>query len=165
MTKRCVKFYFLIIAFAFTSCKSVVYFSSKPNEVRKSTIVQESTYNITSVRKVILEEAERWIGVPYCLGGNEKCVDCSGLSQNVYARVGIILPRTAEEQSKLGVLIRTEEIKIGDLLFFGRKNKVTHVAIYAGNGEIIHSSSSRGVVKEKFENLSKNFLFAKKILD
>lgn len=161
--RNILKISIISIAICLASCQSIVYFSSKKSEHKKTN--EEAKSNISHARKVLLEEAERWIGVPYCLGGKEKCVDCSGLSQNIYARIGIILPRTAEEQSKLGVLVGLDQIKIGDLLFFGRNNKITHVAIYAGDGEVIHSSSTRGVVREKFVNLSRNFLFAKSILD
>lgn len=146
-----------------SSCQSVVFFSSKANfnSMRNASDIGF----VNERRRLLLEEAERWIGVPYCLGGNDKCVDCSGLAQAVYTRIGIPLPRTAEEQSKVGKFVPLDAVEIGDLLFFGKRNRVTHVAIYAGNGEVIHSSTSRGVVRDRLESLSQSFLFAKKLIE
>lgn len=152
-----------LLCFWLSSCQSIVFFSSKAKYGGSEGNIDIA--NLSERRRMVIEEAERWIGVPYCLGGNEKCVDCSGFVQNVYARIGIVLPRTAAEQSKLGKLVDFNGVKVGDLLFFGGRNRVTHVAIYAGNGELIHSSTSRGVVRERFEHLSRNFLFAKQLIE
>lgn len=147
-----------------SSCQSFVFFSSKGG-THSPSVNAKSQYVLDKRRQYILAEANRWIGVPYCLGGKENCVDCSGLTQNVYEKVGIFLPRTAEEQSKLGKLVPFDELKEGDLLFFGRGNRITHVAIYAGNGLIIHSASSRGVVRENFQTMARSFLFAKRLIE
>jgi cell wall-associated NlpC family hydrolase len=99
-------------------------------------------------------------GQPYLWGGNSlKGVDCSGFSSAVYYSMGMFLPRDASQQIKQGTeiaysltnkdikgtsypSISTENLEVGDLLFFGdqAKGKVTHVAIWIGNDEFIHSS-------------------------
>ncbi len=66
--------------------------------------------------------------------------DCSGLMQAAFASVGILIPRDAYQQEAFGEPVTLEEIQIGDLIFFGNPTKATHVGIYVGNGEYIHSS-------------------------
>ena len=66
--------------------------------------------------------------------------DCSGLMQAAFASVGILIPRDAYQQEAFAEAVSLEEIQIGDLIFFGNVTKATHVGIYIGNGEYIHSS-------------------------
>ena len=66
--------------------------------------------------------------------------DCSGLMQAAFASVGILIPRDAYQQEAFAEAVSLEEIQIGDLIFFGNPTKATHVGIYVGNDEYIHSS-------------------------
>ena len=66
--------------------------------------------------------------------------DCSGLTSAVYRRLGISLPRTAAQQQQVGTGIERGELKVGDLIFYG--TPAYHVAIYAGNGQIIDALNS-----------------------
>ncbi|MEA5477011.1 C40 family peptidase [Pseudanabaena galeata UHCC 0370] len=66
--------------------------------------------------------------------------DCSGLMQAAFASVGIPIPRDAYQQEAFGDSLALEDIQIGDLIFFGNPTKATHVGIYVGNDEYIHSS-------------------------
>lgn len=96
----------------------------------------------------IVKLAKLFIGVPYMWGGTSiKHVDCSGLTRTVYHLHGILLPRNASQQAKVGVEIPSlEEALPGDLVFFGRSagenspERVTHTSIYIGDGRIIHAS-------------------------
>lgn len=102
--------------------------------------------------KPILEEAQRHLGVPYQWGGAspETGFDCSGFVQYVYAKSGIYLPRVTREQALVGskVPLRMEAFQPGDLLFFASDRKIIdHVAIYFGDGWIIHSPNSRSSVR------------------
>lgn len=84
-----------------------------------------------------------FVGTPYMWGGNSiKHFDCSGLVKFCYYMHGIILPRNAREQIHCGTPVADGEWKKGDLLFFGTAKplKVTHVAMYLGEGRIVHSS-------------------------
>ena len=84
-------------------------------------------------------------GVPYMWGGNTvKHFDCSGLVKFCYFMNGILLPRNASQQVKCGTPVAGGEYKPGDLLFFGSRKplRITHVAIYIGDGRIVHSSHS-----------------------
>ncbi|ELS33227.1 MULTISPECIES: C40 family peptidase [Pseudanabaena] len=66
--------------------------------------------------------------------------DCSGLMQAAFAASGVWIPRDAYQQEAFGDRLALEEVQVGDLIFFGSPIKATHVGIYIGNGEYIHSS-------------------------
>ncbi|MCS7177160.1 MAG: C40 family peptidase [Candidatus Kapabacteria bacterium] len=91
-------------------------------------------------------EIERWLGIPYCRSGiGTECVDCSGFVQQVYKALGVSLPRTSAEQSKVGQIVSGEPLP-GDLVIAAHNLQVRHIGIYLGNGRVVHASRSRGVV-------------------
>lgn len=99
----------------------------------------------------LVKELNKWIGTKYKYGGtNKKGVDCSGLVMQAYKNAcDIKLPRSSREQHRYCTGINRKDLIKGDLVFFATgKNKktVTHVGVYIGNGEIIHASSSKGVI-------------------
>lgn len=97
----------------------------------------------------ILNTAYRFLGVPYMWGGTSiKAVDCSGFARSVYFLNGILLPRNASQQAKVGedIVPDEEHLEAGDLIFFGKPaeegkpERITHVGIYIGEGMYIHSA-------------------------
>ena len=84
--------------------------------------------------------------------------DCSGLIQAAFASVGIPLPRDSYQQEAFSQAIPLDALQPGDLLFFGSPEKTTHVALYLGNGEYIHSSGEdqgrNGIGIDSLSNLS-----------
>lgn len=104
----------------------------------------------------IVETSMRFLGVPYLWGGTSiKNADCSGLTRSVYFANGVLLPRNASQQARIGEDVRIfsgtgqvdwSELQPGDLIFWGREataeapEKATHVGIYIGGGRFIHSS-------------------------
>jgi len=93
-----------------------------------------------------ISNAKSNLGVKYLWGGTTpKGFDCSGLVRYSFGKAGKSLPRTSQEMYAKGV--RVTKLAPGDLLFFGptKASKPTHVAIYMGNGQMIHSASSKGV--------------------
>lgn len=99
-----------------------------------------------SVRDIITE-AEHYRGVPYVFGGNTpKGFDCSGYVHYVFAKKGIILPRSADEQYTVGKTVSKTNLQPGDLVFFETYEKgVSHSGIYIGEGKFISATSSNGV--------------------
>jgi cell wall-associated NlpC family hydrolase len=95
-----------------------------------------------------LAEAARMVGRPYRYGGTgPNSFDCSGLVYYAYRKAGIPVPRTTRDQYRHAEHIPVSGIRPGDLLFFRIHSRgISHVAIYAGQGRIIHAPSSGGQV-------------------
>jgi hypothetical protein len=100
----------------------------------------------------IVATAKRFFGIPYLWGGtSSKGMDCSGFTKMVYYLNGVLLPRDASQQAKVGIQVELTpdftSVAPGDLLFFGSKatdrrpERVTHVAISLGGKRFIHASS------------------------
>ena len=99
----------------------------------------------------ILQTAQHMMGRPYLWGGTSgKGMDCSGFTKTVYYLNALELPRDASQQVNVGMEVDTDttlrNLSVGDFLFFGnkktqsQKEKITHVAMYLGDGKIIHAS-------------------------
>lgn len=108
----------------------------------------------TSTRSaaVVLPTAERYIGVKYKWGGTSPTsgFDCSGYTQYVFAKHGVQLPRTSRAQAAVGERVRLDYnyLRTGDLIMFASPGQaISHVAIYAGDKRIIHSSKSGAGVR------------------
>lgn len=103
-----------------------------------------------SWEKKLMDEASSWRGTPYQSGGHsKKGTDCSGFVMEVFRNaLGIALPRSSSQQADECKKIRKSELALGDLVFFHgtKKNGINHVGIYVGNGNMIHASSSKGVI-------------------
>lgn len=89
----------------------------------------------------LMEAALTYEGAPYVFGGTTPAgFDCSGFTQYVYARAGVSLPRTAEEQYYHSTHVTADEAQPGDLVFFTKTYKaaarITHVGIYVGDGQM-----------------------------
>jgi len=115
----------------------------------------------TNKGKKITKLAKEKLGRRYVWGatGQKNTFDCSGLTTYVFKKNGIILPRRAIAQSKVGKYVKREDLREGDLIFFdtskGRKGYVNHVGIYIGNDKFLHASSAKKKVvitslKKKF---------------
>ena len=104
----------------------------------------------------VVPTAERYVGTPYVYGGDSPRTgfDCSGFVQYVYGLQGVNLPRTSRQMAGSGIAVDPSgrSLAVGDLLLFSQGGRISHVAIYAGNGRFIHSSSSgNGVRYDDFD--------------
>lgn len=100
--------------------------------------------------RALLTEASKWLGTSYRYGGDSRSgVDCSGLITNLYkSALSIKLPRSSAQQQEYCSRISKKDLMEGDLVFFttGKGSKVSHVGMYIGDGRMVHSSTSRGVI-------------------
>ena len=114
------------------------------------------------LRSELVKTAKRFIGIPYRWGGTtaKNGFDCSGLTMVSYRLNGLNLPRVSRSQYKAGRWVAKSKLRPGDLVFFATKGgkRVTHVGMYAGNGEFIHAPRTGKNVR--IEKLSNKF-FAK----
>jgi len=112
----------------------------------------------SSGQPAVINEAFRYLGLPYRYGGSLPYnIDCSLFVQRVFAANGYHLPRTAAEQSQIGVAVSYNDIRPGDRLYFDMKSdgRIGHTGIALGNGQFIHASSNRGCVA--VDNLAGNY--------
>ncbi len=95
------------------------------------------------------QTALQYVGGPYVWGGTSLTngVDCSGFTMQIMAQYGVYLPHLASAQAGYGRSVSTSELQAGDLIFYGSAGNITHVAIYIGNGQIVHASNSRDGIK------------------
>ena len=124
--------------------------------------------------KAIISVAKKMMGYPYLWGGTSaKATDCSGFVKIVFYSQGIILARDASQQARFGEPVdfnNLDKLYPADLIFFGRStDKITHVGIYLGNGDFIHSSGrvhiSSIVPGDPKYNPARNLVAARRILN
>jgi gamma-D-glutamyl-L-lysine dipeptidyl-peptidase len=91
-------------------------------------------------------EARAYLGTPYLWGGmTEQGIDCSGLVHMAYRRLGLLVPRDADQQGAAGEPVAEADLRSGDLITYGDEARTTHVAFWLGDGRILHSAQRDGV--------------------
>lgn len=121
---------------------------------RRSTPLNASREMVT-----VIETARSYQGTPYKYGGTTRLgMDCSGLLCAAFAAIEVPIPRSSNEQAEWGEQVRPQDLKVGDLLFFGASpgsNSITHVGLVTEatpeGVQFIHSSSSLGVIENSLE--------------
>jgi lipoprotein Spr len=122
----------LSLTFLFTAAATLV-----PNTT-------EAAYSLSKANAII-SKGKTYLSTPYRYGASTSTTryfDCSSFTKRLYAAQGIYLPRTSKDQAKKGFYVSKGNLKKGDLVFFSTSssgNKIAHVAIYAGNGKILHT--------------------------
>ena len=124
--------------------------ATRPKQEQQIHIDIPAKTEASSVDKLI-SEAKKWIGTKYSYGGHSrKGTDCSGMVMELFLKVfDIKLPRNSAQQQAFCTRIGQKEIQAGDLIFFAtgkNRNQVSHVGLYIGENEMIHASTSRGVI-------------------
>ena len=136
-----------------------------------SSTSSNTTSTSTSASKLV-SYAKSLLGKPYVWGAQgPSSFDCSGFTYYVFKNcANITLPRTSVDQSTYGITVSKSNLKVGDLVFFdtdgANDGNVSHVGIYIGSNQFIHSSSTKGkVVISDFTNYYNNaFVRAKRVL-
>ena len=133
------------------------YISTRDNNVEvryalpeaiKFSPLEERANQQASLRSKVVNYGLKFVGGRYVWGGTNPNTgaDCSGFVQYVMRNAaGVSLPRTSREQAKVGRSIKSSEMLPGDLIFYG--SGISHVALYIGNGQIIHASTSASGIK------------------
>ncbi len=110
---------------------------------------------VSDVRVDLVNYALQFVGNRYRWGGTSLTngIDCSGFTMQIYAKYGVSLPHYSGAQAQYGHKVSLSEAKPGDLVFYG-KRRIHHVAIYIGNGQIVHAASRRSGIKISNVNYS-----------
>ena len=99
---------------------------------------------VASNRQSVVNYALQFVGGPYRAGGNDPHTgaDCSGFVKYVMQYgAGVSMNRSSVTQSTQGVAINANQMQPGDLIFYGNGSRINHVAMYIGNGQIVHAST------------------------
>ena len=124
--------------------------SSNSNSSNSSSSSSNSNSTTSSnLGKQIASYAQQFVGNPYVWGGTSLTngADCSGFVQSVYKKFGYTLPRTSRAQAVTGTKVSTSSMQPGDLLFYAKNGSVNHVAMYIGNGKVVHASNPSDGIK------------------
>jgi cell wall-associated NlpC family hydrolase len=130
------------------------------------------THLVGATELKLRADIEPWRGTPYKIGGTTKSgIDCSAFTRAIYdASYQMALPRTADEQERLGTKVDRSQLQTGDLVFFrtqgmGPLFRSRHVGIYLGGGEFAHASGKNGVTISRLDNRywSKKYATARRV--
>ncbi len=151
---------------------ALVIFLDRLNDTTNITLDAASTVTGTVLNAAhsVVVNALGLLGVPYRYGGNtaEQGLDCSGFVKLVFQQTtGLILPRRSAEMSQMGNTVAENDLQPGDLVFYNTLRRAnSHVGIYIGNGQFVHSPSSGGKVRTENMNAAywqKRFEGAKRL--
>ena len=120
--------------------------------LEKAVSITELLYGqgVSDAKVSLVQYAKQFIGNPYVWGGTSltRGADCSGFTMSVMKNFGISLPHYSGSQANSGKRIKSSQMKPGDLIFYGSsRGRINHVAMYIGNGQIIHAASRRSGIK------------------
>ncbi len=105
---------------------------------------------VSDLRIDIVDYAVQFVGNPYVWGGTSLTngADCSGFTMSVYKHFGISLSHSSRAQANEGDKITADQLQPGDLIFYANSSgTINHVAMYIGNGQVVHASSARTGIK------------------
>lgn len=123
---------------------------SVANQLPKAMTMTEIKYGqgVSDVKVDLVSYACQFVGNPYVWGGTSLThgADCSGFTLSIFAKYGIYLPHSSAAQANYGRRVNPGEAQPGDLFFYGG-GRISHVAIYIGNGQIVHASTARTGIK------------------
>lgn len=119
-------------------------------EAIKFSPMEELANQQASKRSQIVNYALQFVGNRYVWGGTSLTngTDCSGFTQSVLKHFGISIPRVSRDQARTGKSINSSQMRPGDLIFYTNSSgTVNHVAMYIGNGQVVHAASRKSGIK------------------
>lgn len=120
-------------------------------ELPKAMTMTEINYGegVSDVRVDMTQYACQFVGNRYVWGGTSLTngVDCSGFTMKIYEKYGISLPHSSKAQANSGTRVDSSDARPGDLFFYGSGSGINHVAMYIGNGQVVHASSAKTGIK------------------
>ena len=132
-------------------CYVASEFVELSEQLPKAMTMTEIRYGegISDVRVDMVQYACQFVGNRYVWGGTSLSngVDCSGFTMRIYEKYGVYLPHSSRAQYGYGTKIDPSQAKPGDLFFYGNGSGINHVAMYIGNGQIVHASSAKTGIK------------------
>ena len=145
----------ILFAFLISGCVSVSDKNMQNYRLKSVPLTKNTQTQASSVIYELYQQHREWQGVRYRLGGQSKVgVDCSGFVQLTYqSKLGVYLPRTAKQQSKLGTKIQKRELEASDLVFFRTGPTSKHVGIYLEKNKFLHVSQRKGVTISRLDNV------------
>ena len=120
------------------------------NQLREEAEAQQAANQAAETRQNLVNYALQFVGGPYRAGGNDPRtgVDCSGFMKFVMQNgAGIGMNRSSATQATQGKAISANQMQPGDLIFYGSGSHINHVAMYIGNGQIVHASTYKTGIK------------------
>lgn len=112
--------------------------------------VETPVTNVDARRQNLVNYSMQFVGGKYRYGGSDPRtgVDCSGFTRYVMQNgAGVSLNRSSGSQASQGVPVSAEQMRPGDLIFYGNGKSINHVAMYIGNGQIVHASTYKTGIK------------------
>ena len=127
-----------------TTINEQVYETETPSVNTNEVQAQPASLPNTQDAQGLVNYALQFVGNPYSYGGADlySGVDCSGFTMKIFESFGYSLPHSAESQSYMGSYVSLDSLQPGDLIFYGYNGSICHVAIYIGNGQIVHAATS-----------------------
>ena len=115
---------------------------------KKGSSDSSSSGSNSSIASSLVNYAMQFLGNRYVWGGTSLTngTDCSGFVMRIYEHFGYSLPRTSSAQAAATRTVSAGDVRVGDLFFYG-SGSVSHVAMYIGNGQVIHASNARDGIK------------------
>ena len=146
------------------------YVNCDPDSTETRTFTYQSHDQALQMRHSLYALAREQLGKPYIYGGTgPRGFDCSGLMQFLFREHGIELHRRASEQLQDGIIVSSEAMQVGDLVFFHESwdsCPASHVGIYVGDGQIIHAGSAgMEYAKLDYGYYADKFLCVRRIVD
>ena len=133
------------------AAKAAAKKSSKSSSKSSSSSSSEKSYSAPSGSngQAVVNYASQFVGNPYVYGGSSLTngTDCSGFTMSVFAHFGISTGRSSRDQAAKGKEVAVSAVQPGDLLFYASGNYINHVALYIGNGQVIHASTAKSGIK------------------